>query len=103
VNSKCLVVCSQVVNRIGWHCGGCWDRWHQPAVRPPELGLAIRPSIDLITLLVDGAVMPTAERREIRQGGGTAVSPVADVMALAKPRPAAGEATASITVLKRAP
>jgi len=49
------------------------------------LQLAVGPSLDLIALFVDGAMMPTTEHREIRERRGASVSPVADVMTLAEP------------------
>jgi hypothetical protein len=50
---------------------------------------------------VDGAVMPPAERREIRQRGGATMRPVTDVMTLAEPRAAAREAAALIAMVQR--
>jgi hypothetical protein len=41
-------------------------------------------SFHLVRLLVDGAVMAPAEHREVRQCGGPALGPVADVMTLAE-------------------
>jgi hypothetical protein len=44
----------------------------------------------------------TTEQREIRQRGGAAVSPVANLMALTESHATAREATASIAVVERA-
>ena len=61
-----------------------------------------RYAIHLIFLLVNGAVMPATEQREIRERSGTAVCSVANVMSLAEPHPAAGEATAAVAVVEGA-
>ena len=47
--------------------------------------------------------MAAAEQGEIRQRGGAALRPVTDVMALAEADVAAGEAAASVAMLKRSP
>src|SRR5262249_38706634 len=44
-----------------------------------------------------------ATQREIRGGGGPAVGPMPDVMALAEASPTAGEATAAVSVVERSP
>jgi hypothetical protein len=49
-------------DRIAGHRGGGWDLWQRAAVRPPEVERAIGPSVDLVALLVDGAVVPAAEQ-----------------------------------------
>ena len=73
------------------------------AVRAAEPKLAARLSIELVTLLMDGAVMPATEQSEIRERGGAAVGPVTDVMALTEANPAAREAAASVPMVKRPP
>jgi hypothetical protein len=73
------------------------------AVREAETQLAVRLPIDLVAPFVNGAMMPVAEHREIRQRGGATVRPVTDVMALAEARCAAGEPTAPIAVVERSP
>jgi len=78
------------------------DLGQEPAVRAAEPKLAVGLSIDLVTLLVDGAMMAATEQREIRQRGGTALRPVTDVMPLAEPRAAAAEAAAAIAMVERA-
>ena len=92
-----------VSDRIVAHRSRWRHRRSRPAVRPPELKLAMTPSLDSIALLVDRAMVPPTEHREIRERGGPAVRPMADVVALTESRAATGEATAAITVLKRAP
>jgi hypothetical protein len=72
------------------------DLGQNPAVRAAEPQLAVRQSIELVALLVDGAVMPATEQGEIRQRGGAALRSVTDVMALAEPNPAAREAAAAV-------
>ena len=73
----------------------------KPAVRAAEAKLAVGLSIELITLLVNGAVVPATEQGEVRERGGAAVSPVTDVMALAEADAAAREAAAAVAVMER--
>jgi len=72
-----------------------------PAVRSPEAEVSIGLSLHLISLFVHRAVMPATQQREIRQHGGASVGPMANVMALTERYCAAGEAAASVPVLKR--
>ena len=73
------------------------------AVGAAETKLAVRLSIELITLLVDGAMVTATEQSEIRKCGGPTVSPVTDVMALAEANSAAREAAAAVSVVERSP
>jgi hypothetical protein len=50
---------------------------------------------------VDGTMMAATQQREIREDRGPAVRPVADVVTLAEPHAAAGEATAAVSMLQR--
>jgi hypothetical protein len=50
---------------------------------------------------VDGAVVATTQKGEVRQRGGAAVRPVLDVMALAERQSAARKAAAAVTMLQR--
>jgi len=77
------------------------DLEQQPAVRAAEPKLAIGLSIDLITLLVHGSVVPTTEHGQIRERSRATLGPVTDVMALSESNPAAREATAPISVVQR--
>ncbi len=72
------------------------------AIRSTEAKLTAGLAIELIALLMDGAMMPATQRGEIRERRGSALSPVTDVVALDEARAAAGEATALVTMLKRA-
>ena len=69
------------------------------SVRSPEPQLAVGPSFHLISLLVHGAVMAATEHREIRECGGTALSPVADVMPMTERDAAAREPTAAVAMV----
>jgi hypothetical protein len=92
--------------RLDWirgHRGRGRDVGHKPAVWPPELQRAVGPSIDLITLLVDRAVVSATEQREVRECSRAPLCPVADVMSLAERQPAAREATALVAMVERAP
>jgi len=72
------------------------------AVRAAEPKLAIPLSIDVIPLLVNRAVVATAEQREIPQRRGPTVGPVTDVVPLTEGKPATRERAASVTMVKRA-
>ena len=75
----------------------------RPAVRATEAKLAVGLSIELVALLVDGAVAPATEQGEIRQRGGAALRSVTDVVPLPDPNPAAREAAAAVPVVQRPP
>ena len=79
------------------------DFGQKPAVRSAEPQLAVGLSIDLVALLVNGAVVPATEQGEIRNGGGAPLGPVTDVMALPEPHPAAREAAVAVSVMERPP
>src|SRR5439155_972062 len=70
-------------------------------VRTPEVELAVRLSIHLVALLVDRALVPATEQREVRERGRAAVRPVTDVMPLAEREAAAGKAAAPVPVVER--
>jgi len=72
------------------------------AIGSPESKLTVGLAIELIALLMDGAMMPATQRGEIRERRGSALSPVTDVVALDESAVAAGKATALVTMLKRA-
>jgi hypothetical protein len=73
----------------------------RPAIRPPESQRPVRPARDLITLLVHGPMMPTAEQREVRERGGPAVRPVAEMMTLPEADTTAGEAATPVPMVER--
>ena len=86
---------------ITTHFRGTRDLGQQPAVRAAEPQLPVALSIDLIALLVNGAVVALTEHGEIRERSRATLGPMADVMALSEPNPAAREATAPISVVQR--
>jgi hypothetical protein len=94
-----FVSCSQGVQRITRHFWRTGDLGQKPAVRPAKPQLAIGLSIDLVALLVHGAMMRATEHSEIRERRRASLSPVTNVMALAEADPAAWEATAAISVM----
>ena len=98
-----IVSRSQDLNSITAHLGRTRDLGQEPAVRAAEPKLAVRLSIDLVALLVDGAMVAATEQREIRECGGAALCPVTDVVALAEVNPAAREAAAAVAVVQRPP
>src|SRR4026209_264711 len=76
--------------------------WDDPAIGSLELKLAVRLAFYLVALLVDRAMVPPTQHGEVRERRRSAMGPVADMMALAEAHAAAGEATALVTMLKRA-
>ena len=78
VQAKALGVVSrsQDLRGIAGHGGRGRHLGQQPAVRASEAKLAIGVSIDLVALLVDGAVVAAAEQCEVRESGGAASCPV---------------------------
>jgi hypothetical protein len=103
VESLCVVLRAERLDRIGGHRGRRRNVGDEPAIRAPELQCAVGLSIDLIALLVHRAVVPVTEQGEVRERGRVPVRPMADVMALAERDPAAREATALVAVMERAP
>jgi hypothetical protein len=97
------VSCAETLDRILGHDGRRRDLGQGPAVGPPEPELAVGLSIDLVALLVDRAVVPTTEQCEVRERGGAAVRPVAEMMPLTEPHPAARKAAALIPMVERSP
>ena len=98
-----IVPRSQDLHGIGGDFGRRRDFGQKPAVRSAEPQLAVGLSIELVTLLVDGAVVPATEQGEIRERGGAALGPVTDVMSLAEPHLAAREAATVVSMMKRTP
>jgi len=74
-----------------------------PAVRVAEPKLAVGLPIELVALLMDGAVVAATEHGEIRERGRAALRPVADVMALAEADPTAREAAAAVSMVEGPP
>src|SRR5437773_146228 len=75
----------------------------RPPVRAAKPKLAVGLSIELVALLVNGAVVAGTEQGEIRERGGAPLGPVTEVMALAEPAPAAWEPAAVVAVVERPP
>ena len=75
----------------------------KPTVRAPESKRAVGLALALVALLMDRAVVPSTEKGEVREHGGSALRPVAHVMSLPERQPAAGETAAAVAMLKRAP
>ena len=98
-----LVPRAEGLDGIGGDRRGRRHRGQEPPVGAPEAQLAVGLSIHLVALLVDRAVVAATEQREVRERGGAAVGPVAEVVPLAEREPAAGEAAAPVPVLERPP
>ena len=94
---------SQDVHWITGHVTRRRDFGQKLAVRAAEPQLAVGLSIDLVALLVNGAVVPATEQGEIRERGGAALCPVTNVMSLTEPHPAARETAVAVSVMERPP
>ncbi len=66
---------SEDLHRIAGHLRRRRDHGQKPAVRATEAKLAVGLPIELVALLVDGAVVPATEQGEVRERGGAAVGP----------------------------
>jgi hypothetical protein len=95
-------LCSEDLHRISCYRCGSRHLGQRATVRASESQLAVRLSIDLVALFVDGAMVAATEHGEIRERGGAALGPVADVMALADANLAAREAAAAVPVVEGA-
>ena len=73
------------------------------AIGPLEPESPVRPARDVKSLLVDSAVVPTAQQREIRQRGWAPLRPVLEVMALTEPDPTARKPAAPVPMVQRPP
>jgi hypothetical protein len=94
---------SQEVHWITGHVTRRRDLGQKLAVRAAEPKLAVGLSLDLVALVVNGAVVPATEKGQIRERGGTTLCPVTDVMALPEPPPAARKAAAAVSVMECPP
>ncbi len=97
------VIRPERLDRIVRHPRGRRHLRQLPAVRTREPQFAVRPSGDLIALLVHRAMVATAQQAEIGKRRGAALSPVAQVVPLAHPHTASREAAAPVPLLERAP
>src|SRR5262245_47225451 len=81
---------------------GGWQRhvMNDPPIGPPELKRAVRMALDLIALLVDRAMVPATQEREIRELRWPTLSPVTDVVSLPNPYAAAREATPVVAMMQ---
>src|SRR4030095_2271653 len=86
-----LVVRLDSSDRVGRSFRRARHIGYHTTIRAAEARLTIWLSIDLIALLVDGAVMAATEQDEVRERRGAALSPVADVVSLTKTAVAARE------------
>ena len=77
------------------------DLGQKSAIRATEPKLAVGLSLELVALLVNGAVVPTTEQGEIRERGGASLGPVTNVLALTEPEAAARETAAAVSVMER--
>jgi len=75
---------AQPVDRLGGYRDRRRHFGQEPAVWSAEAQLAVGPSLYLIALFVDRAVVAPTEHSEIRQRRRAAVHPMTDVMALAE-------------------
>jgi len=74
----------QELLRVFAYLGRRRDFGENSPVRASEYQRTIRLALEMIALLVHGAVVATAEQGEVRQRRGPTVRPVTDVMSLNK-------------------
>ena len=98
-----IVPLSQRFCGIAGHARSTRDLEERPSVRTQEPQLAVGLSLDLITLLVNGTMVPAAEQGEIGQRRGAALGPVTDVVTLSESAVTAREAATVIAMLQGAP
>ena len=91
----------ETLHRIGEHCGRRRHLGQRPTIGPSELERAVWVSIDVVALLVDGAVMAATEQGEIRERGGATLRPVTEMMPLGEAPVAARKPAAAIPSMKR--
>jgi hypothetical protein len=83
---------------IRQHLRRARDVRHDATIRTAKAKLTIGLSIDLITLLVDGAVMAAAEQYEVRECRRATLGPMSDVVGLAEVPVATREAAAAVAM-----
>src|SRR6266404_3836735 len=83
-----IVLGSKDLDRMFGHCRRRRDIWQDTPVWTPELKRVVGLSIDPIALLVDRAVVPATQQREIRERRRAAFGPVTHVKPLAERQPA---------------
>jgi len=98
-----LVPRSEDIDGSGGHLSRRRDCGQHTAVRTPECELTVRLSFHLVAVLVNSTMVATTQQREVRQRGGASVRPVTNVMTLAEPYATAGEPTAAVATVERAP
>jgi len=87
--------------RLRRHGTRCWHLGQLPSVGASESQAIVRVTFDLVSLLVDRAVMPSTEQRQVGERCRATLRPVVKMMALGDPNPAAGEAAAPVPLLER--
>ena len=97
-----VVTREQDFHGIAGHFRSSRDLRQQAAVRTAEPKVAIGLPIDLVPLLVNGAMVTTTEHGEVRERRRAALRPVTDVMSLAEADSAARKATTAVSVVERA-
>src|SRR2546430_1358595 len=95
-----LPILSQVFLGV-LHVGSRRHHRQHPPIRSPEFELAVGTSFHLEAVLVHRAVVTAAQRGEVGQRRRPAAGPVPKVVALRETAAAAGEATATVSVIQR--
>ena len=98
-----LVPCAQ--HRYGIRRYRGWQRHfvHDSPIGPPELKRTVRLALEVKSLLLDRAMVPATQKREIRELRGPALSPVTDVVRLPKTYAATREAAPVVPVVQCSP
>src|SRR5438094_2562857 len=88
---------------IGGNRGRRRDVGQRLPVRTPEPELTVRPTSDLISLFVHGAMVPATQQREVCERRRPTVCPVPEVMALTEGQSAPRKPTSAIAMEQRTP
>src|SRR5688572_32793822 len=102
MKSSCLVPRSKRADRIVGDRGQRRNVGQRLSVGSPEAQLTISLLLEVISVLMDGAVMTPTQHREVRERRRATLGPVTDVMRLSETHAAAWKPAALVAVLQRA-
>jgi hypothetical protein len=91
---------SQQIHRITLQRGRRRHIRERPAIRTLELERTVQLTLDPITLLVHGSMVPPTQKREIRERSGPTSSPMPKMMPLTEGHATAREAATTVPMLQ---
>jgi len=97
-----VILRAQDTDRIGGDSWRARHFGHKPSVRTPEPQLTAGLTVDLVTLLVDGAMVAPAQHREVRERRRSSLRPMPNVMALTEAHFTARKTTTVVAMVQRA-